>query len=110
MQQVPWIGSTTGRGCARPFEGDPLECAGRGAIAQLGERLNGIQKVRGSNPLSSTNLLTARIGPSTEGPFDSRLVVTPADRGMAPRTPKPLRCAAMTPRPRASTALSLTGG
>jgi hypothetical protein len=27
----------------------------RGAIAQLGERLNGIQKVRGSNPLSSTN-------------------------------------------------------
>ena len=26
----------------------------RGAIAQLGERLNGIQKVRGSNPLSST--------------------------------------------------------
>ncbi len=27
----------------------------RGAIAQLGERLNGIQKVRGSNPRSSTN-------------------------------------------------------
>jgi hypothetical protein len=26
----------------------------RGAIAQLGERLNGIQKVRGSSPLSST--------------------------------------------------------
>ncbi len=25
-----------------------------GAIAQLGERLNGIQEVRGSNPLSST--------------------------------------------------------
>jgi hypothetical protein len=27
----------------------------RGAIAQLEERLNGIQKVRGSSPLSSTN-------------------------------------------------------
>ena len=26
-----------------------------GAVAQLGARLNGIQKVRGSNPLSSTN-------------------------------------------------------
>ncbi len=25
-----------------------------GAVAQLGERLNGIQEVRGSNPLSST--------------------------------------------------------
>src|SRR5207245_1316495 len=28
----------------------------RGAVAQLGARLNGIEKVRGSNPLSSTNL------------------------------------------------------
>ncbi len=28
-----------------------------GGLAQLGERLNGIQKVRGSNPLSSTILL-----------------------------------------------------
>jgi hypothetical protein len=27
-----------------------------GAVAQLGERLNGIQEVRGSNPLSSTSL------------------------------------------------------
>ncbi len=27
-----------------------------GGLAQLGERLNGIQKVRGSNPLSSTIL------------------------------------------------------
>ena len=27
----------------------------RGAVAQLGERLNGIQEVRGSIPLSSTN-------------------------------------------------------
>ena len=26
-----------------------------GAIAQLGERLNGIQEVRGSTPLGSTN-------------------------------------------------------
>ena len=28
-----------------------------GALAQLGERLNGIQEVRGSNPLSSTSKL-----------------------------------------------------
>ena len=26
-----------------------------GAVAQLGERVNGIDEVRGSNPLSSTN-------------------------------------------------------
>ena len=31
-----------------------------GAIAQLGERLNGIQKVRGSNPLSSTIYVEAQ--------------------------------------------------
>jgi hypothetical protein len=30
---------------------------GRGAVAQLEEHLNGIQGVRGSNPLSSTNNL-----------------------------------------------------
>lgn len=36
-------------------------CSFRGAIAQLGERLNGIQKVRGSNPRSSTKLLTPPI-------------------------------------------------
>ncbi len=29
-----------------------------GGLAQLGERLNGIQKVRGSNPLSSTISMT----------------------------------------------------
>jgi hypothetical protein len=29
-------------------------CVCRGAVAQLGERLNGIQEVRGSIPLSST--------------------------------------------------------
>jgi hypothetical protein len=31
-----------------------------GAVAQLGERLNGIQEVRGSNPLSSTKELINR--------------------------------------------------
>ena len=30
--------------------------ARRGPVAQLGARLNGIQKVRGSNPLGSTKL------------------------------------------------------
>ncbi len=34
--------------------------SGLGAIAQLEERLNGIQKVRGSNPLSSTNKTSGR--------------------------------------------------
>ena len=32
----------------------PIEHESDGAIAQLEERLNGIQKVRGSNPRSST--------------------------------------------------------
>ncbi len=33
-----------------------------GAVAQLGERLNGIQEVRGSNPLSSTFFYTRQAG------------------------------------------------
>ena len=32
----------------------------RGAVAQLGARLTGSQKVRGSSPLSSTNLADGR--------------------------------------------------
>jgi hypothetical protein len=32
-----------------------------GAVAQLGARLDGIEEVRGSNPLGSTNSPTARI-------------------------------------------------
>ena len=32
----------------------PYTYENNGGLAQLGERLNGIQKVRGSNPLSST--------------------------------------------------------
>ncbi len=35
-----------------------------GGLAQLGERLNGIQKVRGSNPLSST-IQDKNAGPRT---------------------------------------------
>ena len=31
-----------------------LTCSSNGAVAQLGERLNGIQEARGSTPLSST--------------------------------------------------------
>ena len=34
----------------------------KGGIAQLGERLNGIQKVSGSIPLTSTNLHKRGIG------------------------------------------------
>ena len=37
----------------------------RGVVAQLGERLNGIQEVRGSIPLSSTSLYKG----SKTGPF-----------------------------------------
>ena len=56
-----WRRSATARGVehrsrrsrARRFGTLPLRV--RGAIAQLEERLNGIQKVRGSNPRSSTN-------------------------------------------------------
>jgi hypothetical protein len=36
------------------------DCRGSGAVAQLGERLNGIQEVRGSIPLGSTGEGTAR--------------------------------------------------
>jgi hypothetical protein len=36
---------------------------GYGAVAQLGERLNGIQEVGGSTPLSSTLTLTRRAFP-----------------------------------------------
>ena len=32
----------------------PAPCLHGGAVAQLGERVNGIDEVRGSNPLSST--------------------------------------------------------
>src|SRR5690606_31299111 len=57
----------------------------RGAVAQLGARLNGIQKVRGSNPLSSTtrnSVVDAKeeprpsVGVLALGPFDSYLTAT----------------------------------
>ena len=38
----------------------------RGAVAQLGERLNGIQEVVGSIPISSTNLVNIRKGRSAK--------------------------------------------
>ena len=37
-------------------------CRKHGALAQLGARLNGIQKVRGSTPLCSTKLCLADFG------------------------------------------------
>ena len=33
-----------------------LDCDGKGVLAQLVERLNGIEEVRGSSPLGSTVL------------------------------------------------------
>src|SRR2546426_1797789 len=45
----------------------------RGAIAQLGERLNGIQKVRGSNPLSSTKDLAPMASRSSASELGERV-------------------------------------
>ena len=39
-----------------PFFPYNIACKAFGGVAQLGERLNGIQEVRGSIPLVSTNL------------------------------------------------------
>ena len=47
--------------------------SGRGAIAQLGERLNGIQKVRGSNPLSSTKDLAPMASRSSASELGERV-------------------------------------
>ena len=49
-----FTGGRHGPACYTPRSRLPREF--RGAIAQLGERLNGIQKVRGSSPRSSTNV------------------------------------------------------
>ncbi len=38
-----------------------------GAVAQLGERFNGIEEVRGSNPLSSTSIFLTRWTVSSVG-------------------------------------------
>jgi hypothetical protein len=47
-----WGGSGVGRsGQRRAVSSSPSR---RGPVAQLGARLNGIQEVRGSNPLGST--------------------------------------------------------
>jgi hypothetical protein len=52
-----------------------LLSASLGAVAQLGARLNGIQKVKGSNPFSSTTCRTriSRFASSCFCPFDRRL-------------------------------------
>ena len=41
---------------ARALVSPSIQCEMVGAVAQLGERLNGIQEVVGSIPISSTNL------------------------------------------------------
>ncbi len=54
--------------------------AARGAVAQLGARLNGIEKVRGSNPLSSTIWLEAhRWAHGSERGWSGRLAVPERD-------------------------------
>src|SRR6218665_2977494 len=68
--------------CLDAGEHRPLECGARhtrrrvlhGAIAQLGERYNGIVEVSGSIPLSSTNLSSTI--------FPNRFVLSPSSRGL----------------------------
>ena len=65
-----------------------LDSAARGAVAQLGERLNGIQEVDGSIPFGSTNkvnrLQGAVIAAHLSQQADSNQV------GLSPRVPIPL--------------------
>src|SRR5262249_58631597 len=55
----------------------------RGAIAQLGERLNGIQEVRGSTPLGSTKTSSRQLPP----PFAEYLETPLLQRFLAFLTP-----------------------
>ena len=48
-----------------------------GAVAQLGARLNGIQKVRGSNPLSSIHF-SMTLNDSGAWPGTLRVLVSPS--------------------------------
>ena len=58
------------------FLAEQLSPLGRGGVAQLGERLNGIQEVRGSIPLASTS---RRCSLSSVGPPAVRVSTTPVD-------------------------------
>ena len=53
LHAIPMHGSDVGRSARRWVVSSSLPC--RGPVAQLGARLTGSQKVRGSNPLGSTN-------------------------------------------------------
>ena len=59
-------------GLVRRLPGRPKP--GPGAVAQLGERLNGIQEVSGSIPLGSTNEISP-LGQDLVDPYDSALVL-----------------------------------
>ena len=53
-------------------------------MAQLGARLNGIQKVRGSSPLSSTNGMTASPRRNKRRGLDAFQIGTPACNRLQP--------------------------
>ena len=53
-------------------------------MAQLGARLNGIQKVRGSSPLSSTNGMTASPRRNKRRGLDAFQICTPAWNRLQP--------------------------
>ena len=65
-QQKDQVGTRTGKFESKKFafdncsEGSTFSVALDGVVAQLVERLNGIQEVRGSNPLGSTILRPQR--------------------------------------------------
>src|ERR1700687_1971554 len=64
---------------ARAILAFPSATRARGSVAQLGERLNRTQEVRGSNPLGSTTTTSAG-GPSPGAP--SRAVAALAGLGI----------------------------
>ena len=51
------IGKLIGKSCCLVLRDQEMVTRYCGGIAQLGERLNGIQEVSGSIPLTSTNLI-----------------------------------------------------
>ncbi len=64
QMRLPWLladrllMSGAGGSITRAFRSRAATPGASGAVAQLGERLNGIQEVSGSIPLSSTTLLS----------------------------------------------------
>ncbi len=73
-----------------------LEEPARGAVAQLGERLNGIQEVGGSIPLGSTKFFKG-LGHKRTGVGPRGLVIFTQDSGTG-STPSAPYCSALVAR------------